>query len=250
MTAPGWTPIDREAERIEPRPYHPARFLVPVLACALALLLGALVGNMIVRSRQAARPTLERAADTPPAAAPAAVRVVKGDARKVTDLDALSDRRCTAGDQDRPDPACTPGAVSDRVTQANIRSTICRAGYVRKVRPDDDTLAAASGHVLAAYGYDIATFDGTLDWVIPLTLGGANSVRNLAPVSTRAVTGKDRVEQVLAGAVCARVLSLTLAQQLIATDWATAASNVPTYVLTSDDGNPDMDTWPTPEAPK
>jgi hypothetical protein len=38
-------------------------------------------------------------------------------------------------DEPLPDRSCTPGAVSPAVTQADIRSTICRSGYTRTVRP-------------------------------------------------------------------------------------------------------------------
>src|ERR1041385_277815 len=34
------------------------------------------------------------------------------------------------------DPACTPGAISPAVTQANLKSTICRrGGYTSSIRP-------------------------------------------------------------------------------------------------------------------
>ncbi|TFE31045.1 hypothetical protein E0F15_11245 [Frankia sp. B2] len=38
--------------------------------------------------------------------------------------------RCRAHDQNQlPDPACTPGATSPTVTQADIDATICKAGW-------------------------------------------------------------------------------------------------------------------------
>ncbi|MES9524120.1 hypothetical protein [Streptomyces capoamus] len=36
------------------------------------------------------------------------------------------------------DPACTPGAISPAVTQANLASTICsKGGYTKNIRPPE-----------------------------------------------------------------------------------------------------------------
>jgi len=47
-----------------------------------------------------------------------------------------------------PNPSCTPGAIDPAVTQANIGSTICRAGYIDSVRrpPESQTEAAWMCH--------------------------------------------------------------------------------------------------------
>jgi len=36
---------------------------------------------------------------------------------------------------DLPNPKITPGAINEMVTPANIRSTICRKGWTRTIRP-------------------------------------------------------------------------------------------------------------------
>jgi hypothetical protein len=41
----------------------------------------------------------------------------------------------TDGGQPLPDPSCTPGALNPKVTQATLRSTICRSGYTSDMRP-------------------------------------------------------------------------------------------------------------------
>src|SRR5258707_15688107 len=45
-------------------------------------------------------------------------------------------RSCRAQDHGKlPDRSCTPGSIDPAVTQRNIHSTICRAGWTAKVRP-------------------------------------------------------------------------------------------------------------------
>ena len=53
-----------------------------------------------------------------------------------------------------PDPACTPGAISPAVTQANISSTICRkGGYTVGIRPPVSVTSKEKELSAAAYGY-------------------------------------------------------------------------------------------------
>ena len=39
--------------------------------------------------------------------------------------------RSAATGQTLPDPACTPGAISPKVTEETLDTTICRSGYAR-----------------------------------------------------------------------------------------------------------------------
>ena len=66
-----------------------------------------------------------------------------------------------------PDRSCTPGAIDPAVTQANIGSTICRAGYTDSVRPpESQTEAFKWGVAEPAYGqHDVS---GELDHLVPL----------------------------------------------------------------------------------
>ncbi|MFE2972211.1 hypothetical protein ACFXKC_53425 [Streptomyces sp. NPDC059340] len=52
------------------------------------------------------------------------------------------------------DPACTPGAVSPAVTQANLKSTICRkGGYTSGIRPSTTVTGKEKELNAASYGY-------------------------------------------------------------------------------------------------
>jgi hypothetical protein len=75
-----------------------------------------------------------------------------------------------------PDPSRKPGAIDPAVTQANIGSTICRAGYTDSVRPPESQTEAFKWHVAEpAYGqHDVS---GELDHLVPL--GGDNDTLNL-----------------------------------------------------------------------
>jgi hypothetical protein len=124
-----------------------------------------------------------------------------------------------------PDTACTPGATDPRVTQANIDTTICRAGYTKTVRPPEHVTAAIKRERMDAYGAGDAPSSYELDHLIPLELGGAPAaVANLWPEPLNGGDGahtKDQVENALHRRVCAHVLSLAVAQREIATDWRT-----------------------------
>jgi hypothetical protein len=90
-----------------------------------------------------------------------------------------------------PDPSCTPGAGDPAVTQSNIGSTICRAGYTDSVRPpESQTEAFKWNGAEAAYGlHDVS---GELDHLVPLELGGDNDARNLARYRTPRTPSKPR----------------------------------------------------------
>lgn len=129
-----------------------------------------------------------------------------------------------------PDRRCTPGAINPAVTQANIASTICRAGWSESQRPPESITEPQKRLSLAAYGY----YDGRalgsyeFDHLISLELGGASdSPKNLWPepdypgVSTSSyyLNPKDHVEDKLHDWVCEHRISLASAQHIIATDW-------------------------------
>lgn len=122
-----------------------------------------------------------------------------------------------------PDPACTPGVIDPRVTQANIASTICRSGYTATVRPSTSVTNRIKRQDIAAYGYaDTAMADYELDHLISLELGGAPAnPKNLWPESPPSPNPKDRVENYLHRQVCAGAMKLSTAQHLISTNWTT-----------------------------
>jgi hypothetical protein len=125
-----------------------------------------------------------------------------------------------------PDGRRTPGAVNAAVTQQTIRSTICRSGYTKTIRPSSSYTTALKVQQLSsgyAFRGDVSTRDYEEDHLIALEIGGAPSdVRNLwpEPYATAAGAGaKDLVENELHDLVCSGRLRLRVAQRLIATNW-------------------------------
>ena len=119
-----------------------------------------------------------------------------------------------------PDPRCTPGATNPAVTQADIASTICRAGYSSAVRPPESYTEALKHRLMASYGDRQPMGSYELDHLVSLELGGAPSdPRNLWPEYGGSPNRKDKVENAAHRAVCEHHLSLAIAQYEIATDW-------------------------------
>jgi len=134
------------------------------------------------------------------------------------------------GGQPLPDLKCTPGAVSPAVTQANLDSTICRPGYTATIRPSSYVTGKEKKANALSYGYTSPMGDAEYDHQISLEIGGdPNDPRNLwvEPPSPGHKPGagpnnpKDKVENKLHAAVCARTVTLARAQSAIATDWTT-----------------------------
>ncbi|ACU75373.1 hypothetical protein Caci_6525 [Catenulispora acidiphila DSM 44928] len=121
----------------------------------------------------------------------------------------------------RPDASCTPGAVQDSVTQANIDSTICTTGYTTKIRPATSATDKIKHALYTAYGVPDNT-KSELDHLVSLELGGSNDTANLWPEPGTLPNPKDSVENALHKAVCAHKVTLAAAQQAIATNWTTA----------------------------
>lgn len=112
-----------------------------------------------------------------------------------------------------PDPACTPGAI---FTAARL-GAICTPGYSRSVRNVPESLKRS---VYAAYGIaSHAPGSYEVDHLVPLELGGNNSIANLWPQASPGYHRKDTIENRLHGAVCAGSVGLRTAQLQIARDW-------------------------------
>ncbi|MER6076227.1 hypothetical protein ABT187_47415 [Streptomyces sp. NPDC001817] len=135
-----------------------------------------------------------------------------------------------------PDPKCTPGATSPAVTQANLKSTICRpGGYTKGIRPPVSVTNKEKKLNAASYGYTGRLGDAEFDHLLSLQLGGdPNDSRNLwvEPADPGHKSGgginnkKDPVETKLHTAVCDGKVTLAAAQQAIASDWTTALSRL------------------------
>ena len=61
--------------------------------------------------------------------------------------------RTAANGQTVPDPNCTPGAISPKVTQDTLATTICRTGYTKSIRPPASITEIEKRENAAAYGY-------------------------------------------------------------------------------------------------
>ncbi|GHF46587.1 hypothetical protein GCM10010218_29840 [Streptomyces mashuensis] len=139
--------------------------------------------------------------------------------------------RYTKDKQPLPDRSCTPGATNPKVTQATLKTTICRSGYTADIRPPTNITSREKTANAASYGYTGPLRDAEYDHLISLQLGGdPNDARNLwvQPPSPGHKPGagpnnpKDSVESKLKAAICAGKTDLVKAQQAIATDWTTA----------------------------
>ena len=125
-----------------------------------------------------------------------------------------------------PDPKLTPGATSPAVTQANIKTTICKAGYTATVR---NVTTAEKNQVMDRYGLPHTELHLVeIDHFVSLELAGANDVTNLWPQYYDAAPGqlnylgarmKDVVETDLHRRICSGAITLEQAQQIIKTDW-------------------------------
>ena len=117
----------------------------------------------------------------------------------------------------------TPGAVDPRVTQSNIRDTICRPGYTATVRPSFKYTNAMKHRLMRIYGVTGSIHDYELDHLIPLGLGGCPDCEaNLWPEPRNVFPGaseKDEVEAYLHHQVCAGAMPLAQAQEEIAANW-------------------------------
>ena len=118
-----------------------------------------------------------------------------------------------------PDPKLTPGDAFDVTVQ-----DLCVPGYSRKVR---NVPAEMKREVYREYGITShESGDYEVDHLIPLELGGSNSIKNLWPESHRTTPWsaqvKDRLEGKLHELVCSGQLDLKAAQQAIASNWIEA----------------------------
>ena len=115
-----------------------------------------------------------------------------------------------------PDHACTPGAIFKGVT----RSKICRYGYTRTVRFVTYSNKTRVYHEYGIYSHRRGQYE--VDHLVPLEVGGSNSIANLWPELAEPSPGfheKDQVENYLHDQVCSGAISLRQAQQEIATNW-------------------------------
>jgi hypothetical protein len=141
--------------------------------------------------------------------------------------------RTAAGGEPLPDATCTPGARNPAVTQATIKTTICKPGYTATIRPPASVTGAEKKLSEQAYGTTSSPGITEYDHLLSLEDGGdPNDPRNLWPEPpdpghTHGINNrKDPVETKLKSAVCAGRVTLSAAQQALVQDWTTALSRL------------------------
>lgn len=136
---------------------------------------------------------------------------------------AVSTAKCKTVNDILPDPKCTPGASDPKVTQSNIKDTICKSGYTKTVRPPVSVTDKIKRGVMKSYGFTDSPRNYELDHLIPLEIGGApRDVKNLWPEPSYTKTNfhdKDKFENYLHDQVCSGNMKLEDAQKAIATNW-------------------------------
>lgn len=129
--------------------------------------------------------------------------------------------------QTSPNWFLTPGITNPAVTQDNIKKTICKSGWTKKIRPRTSYTNALKQQQIAQYGYaDKKLSHYEEDHLISLQLGGhPTDPRNLWPEAYAGQCGarvKDVIETKLKRLVCSGKISLVQAQQAIAWNWVMA----------------------------
>ena len=118
------------------------------------------------------------------------------------------------GDAILADPMRTPGVLNPNVTQANIRSTICRDGWTATIRPPVSYTNALKRRQMRQYGETGSMSDYQEDHLISLELGGnPTDPRNLWPEPYPRASHVDQIENELNAEVCSGRLTLAEAQQ-------------------------------------
>jgi hypothetical protein len=112
------------------------------------------------------------------------------------------------------DPVRTPGVLNPDVTQATIRSTICRHGWTDTIRPPTSYTNALKTKQMRQYRERGSLSDYQEDHLISLELGGnPTDPRNLWPEPYPRAAEVDQIENELNGEVCSGQLTLAEAQQ-------------------------------------
>jgi len=112
------------------------------------------------------------------------------------------------------DPLRTPGVLNLDVTQANIRSTICRHGWTATIRPPVEYTNDLKRKQMRQYGETGSLSEYQEDHLISLELGGnPTDPRNLWPEPYPRASDVDRLENDLNAQVCSGQITLAQAQQ-------------------------------------
>jgi hypothetical protein len=129
--------------------------------------------------------------------------------------------RLLHGGVSRPNPKLTPGVIA-----VKDLTTVCRGPKrIRGLFTPSDPLISLSTQRAVFAEYQITAANQKhygLDFLVPLQLGGANTVANIWPASTSHGVGfheKQVLNIRIHELVCERAMTLDEAQKSIATDW-------------------------------
>jgi hypothetical protein len=112
------------------------------------------------------------------------------------------------------DPVRTPGVVNPNVTQANIRSTVCKRGWTATIRPPVSYTNALKRKQMRQYGETGSMSDYQEDHLISLEMGGSpTDPRNLWPEPYPRASEMDQIENELNSEICDGQLTLAQAQR-------------------------------------
>lgn len=116
--------------------------------------------------------------------------------------------------ENKPDPRLTPGEI-----QTSDLSLVCKRGYSKSVRK---TTRHMKQETYRLYGIeDHANFK--IDHLVPLSLGGADSMANIWPSDFAAgkynADSKDRLELKMRFMVCHQNMNVLDAQHMFMKDW-------------------------------
>ena len=107
----------------------------------------------------------------------------------------------------------TPGVLNPDVTQANIRSTVCRRGWTATIRPPESYTEALKRKQMRQYGETGPMSGYQEDHLISLEMGGnPTDPRNLWPEPYPRAAQMDQIENQLNAEICDGRLTLAQAQ--------------------------------------
>jgi hypothetical protein len=135
------------------------------------------------------------------------------------------------------------GTSFDDVTAQDI----CRPSYTQGIRQPrfNDKVEAFANYGISIHDRDVYA----VDHLIPIALGGSNTIANLWPQPYDDVAGanqKNQLERQLRGLVCSNLLSLADAQRAIATDWWQAYGTYMSLTILPGSAGPEPPEQPTP----
>jgi hypothetical protein len=115
-----------------------------------------------------------------------------------------------------PDPKITPGRLNPGVRQSTIKTTICKSGWTKTIRPPVGYTNALKIQQMVLYGEMGTPSDYEEDHFIPLELGGApKNPKNLWPEPHSQSKLSDPLETQLKRNVCKGLMKLAKARAAI-----------------------------------